>query len=352
MTIRINPILRISVLALIGLTSCIKGELPNIEADIVSVTSARGNLLNVVMQQGNIEAYAVPGTDLTDLTLDIAVSEGATISPAPEEVTDYSAPRTFRVLSEDKQWENIYTVTVRQSTIPTKYDFENWLQPDKMRYRIPYEVQESVNMMIWACGNQAYSFLLGKDDDYTAFPTFPTDMAYSGHYAAKLVTRLTGQIDKPIAAGNLYIGQFDGSRYDPKESTMFGLPFNGHPLRFRGVYNYTSGGKTHKGGIDDTCRIQAVLYRTDIGYRHLNGYTIQGCECIVARAELRNGCETSGYEPFDIEFKYLQPFDPALMSAGQYNLAVVFSSSSNGDDYDGAVGSILLIDNIEIICQD
>ena len=39
------------------------------------------------------------------------------------------------------------------------------------------------------------------------------------------------------------------------------------------------------------------------------------------------------------------------MARGCYNLAVIFTSSRNGDVYDGAPQSTLWIDNVEITCK-
>lgn len=358
----LKSFLNLSLLALVGLSSCIKGEKPNIEVDILSVTSPTDGILSVVMQADRVEVYAAPETDLADMRLDVTVSDGATIAPLPEAVTDYSEPVTFRVTSEDGAWTKDYLLAVRHGSVPTRFDFEHWTQPDRMRYLIPYEAiegadenDESARMMIWACGNQAYNFLTGKQDDYTAFPTQPTATAASGKRAAKLVTRLTGQIDKPIAAGNLFIGQFDCSLYEPRESTQFGLPFTRKPLRFRGMYHYRSGGLTRTSGVEDCCRMQAVLYRTDATVTHLNGFTIKTSPNVVARAELRERVTATpgdGFVPFDLEFVYTSEPDPALLERGGYNLAIIFSSSLNGDVYDGAEGSTLLVDDVEIICSE
>lgn len=84
-----------------------------------------------------------------------------------------------------------------------------------------------------------------KPDD---FPTFSTTDAYQGKLAAQLVTRSTGKwgalAGMPIAAGNLFIGTFDGSSAmaDPLGATHFGLPLGQKPVRFLGHYRYISGG--------------------------------------------------------------------------------------------------------------
>ncbi|MDE6691994.1 MAG: PCMD domain-containing protein, partial [Muribaculaceae bacterium] len=314
--------------------SCIKDEMPNMEVDILEVSAPSGNILSVVIHSDIIDVYVAPEVDKTELELSFLLSEGATISPDPETIVGYESPQSFTVTSEDGNWTKDYMVNVRHNSLPLKYDFENWMQPERMRYLIPYEKTESgERMLIWSCGNEAFNFLTGKNDDYTVFPTLPTDDAFGGNQAAMLVTRLTGQLDRPIAAGNLFIGQFDSSLREPRESTMFGLPFNNIPLTICGKYRYRSGGSTILSGERDGCRIQAVLYRTDQGEKHLNGFTIRTSPSIVARAEMTTTDDTPGeqYADFNLDFVYEADVDHDAMARGCYNLAVIFTSSRNGD---------------------
>lgn len=341
-----------------ALQGCIKDEKPNMEVDILDVLYQNEDILNVVLRLDGIDIYATPSIDRSNLSLEYVLSPGAAIKPDPASVTDYSEARTFTVTSEDRQWEKSYNVRVLLNEMPTKFDFENWRQPERMRYRIPYELiaeGESANneLHIWACGNEAYNFLTNKHDDYTVFPTQPTTDAHRGSYAAKLETKLTGQVDKPIAAGNLFIGQFDASMRDPRESTIFGLPFTRKPLRLRGMFKYESGGSSLASKQPDQCRIQAVLYRTDDKVKHLNGLTIKNSPNVVARAEYTGNSTpaNAGYIEFDLPFEYTSAVDAATIKKGGYNLTVVFSASCNGDVYDGAPGSVLYIDDVEIICE-
>jgi len=341
---------------LLGNTGCIKDMEPNIEADILDVSTDNEAVLNIVEHWGSIDVYGTPYLDASDLRLDFTISEGATISPDPAEITDYSAPRTFEVTSEDRKWKRSYSVAVTLNELPTRFDFEHWIQPERMRYLIPYEqlgrVHGESDMYIWASGNEAYNFLTNKNDDYTVFPTQPTTEVHGGEYAAKLVTRTTPELSKPIASGNLFIGKFDATQYEPRESTQFGLPFMKKPLRFRGWYRYRSGGPKYASGIPDECRMRAVLYYTDSHTRYLNGFTIKDSPNIVAKAEMQRGnTPGDGYVEFDLPFEYMSEIDPVRLKEGGYNLAVVFSSSCDGDVYDGAPGSVLLVDDVEIICD-
>lgn len=354
-----TALLFMSALPLFLATGCIKDELPNIGVDIKNVTSENGNILTVVYHNDAVDVYVEPNTDPSAISLNIEVSEGASILPDPGEVKGYEVPRVFSVTSEDRNWTKKYTVAVRYAGLPLKFDFENWKQPERMRYMIPVELclvdgKES-ELGIWASGNEAFNFLTNKDDDYTVFPTQPTDDAASGDKALKLVTCLTGQFDKPVAAGNLFLGQFDASLREPRESTMFGLPFSHKPLRVTGKYKYKSGGRTYFSATEDKCRILAVMYLTDENVTHLNGFNIRTSPNIVGMAELEDGSSTpgDGYHNFDIHFRYdsNKEINPELLANGRYNLALVFSSSIKGDVYDGAPGSTLFIDDVEIICE-
>ena len=97
----------------------------------------------------------------------------------------------------------------------------------------------------------------------------------------------------PIAAGNLFIGTFDGSSAmaDPLGATHFGLPLGQKPVRFLGHYRYISGGNvTGKDGKEiipvrrDIGQIYAILYETDDNVQYLDGSNITTSPNIVARA--------------------------------------------------------------------
>ncbi len=263
-------------------------------------------------------------------------------------------------MSEDAQWEKTWTIRVITADMPVVFNFEHWYQPDGKRYMLPCEyigdAGQPMQLNIWACGNEAYAYVAGKND-HTAYPTQPssTSDAFEGKYAVKLVTKSTGDLDKPIAAGNLFIGEFDPKDYEPRNGTHFGLPFRRKPLRFIGKYRYSSGGATLKTGEQDRCKIQAVLYRTDEQVKYLTGSTIAVSPYVIARAELPENSSSStsgeGYASFDVEFDYTGELDKAVLAKGGYNLAIVLSSSRNGDTYDGAVGSTLWVDTLEIVCD-
>lgn len=339
-------------------TSCIKDELPGIDADIEEVVFENTDgVLNVTYRHSEIDIYIDESRiDPSDMTLSAIISDGASITPSPAAIKDYTTPVTYTVTSEDGKWSNDWVITVISNDLPTYYDFENWYQPYGKKYMMPFEnigsEEQPMQLNIWACGNEAYAYVAGKHD-YTAYPTQPSteEEAYSGKHALKLVTRSTGDLYKPIAAGNAFIGEFDASDYEPRNGTHFGLPFRKRPLKFAGHFNYIPGGSTHITGEPDNCRLQAVLYTTDEQTKYLTGMTIADSPNVVARAEI-SSAGTEGYQRFEVDFVYTSEIDTELLKSGGYNLAIVMTASRNGDIFDGAVGSTLYVDNLQIVCDE
>ena len=260
------------------MSGCIKNEPLNTEADIVKCILPPGILKSDPLITNNtVLLLILPGTaEIDHLAPEFELTPGATIKPKSGTVRDFTTPQTYTVTSEDGQWSKVYTVTVSQTDIPTVYDFEHWRTANK--YETPYEVLEPGNeeMNIWASGNAGFAIAAGNAAKPDDFPTFSTTDAYQGKLAAQLVTRSTGKwgalAGMPIAAGNLFIGTFDGSSAmaDPLGATHFGLPLGQKPVRFLGHYRYISGGNvTGKDGKEiipvrrDIGQIYAILYETD-----------------------------------------------------------------------------------------
>lgn len=362
-----NNILTFCLLGLIcfSLTSCIKKEPLNSEADIEQCSLPEGTLKSDPLITNNtVQLMLLPGSaEITALAPEFTLTPGATIEPASGTTRDFTTPQTYTVTSEDRQWSKVYTVSVSQADIPTLYDFEHW-RTDK--FQTPYELLPSGDEQnIWSSGNAGYTFIAGSSAKPDDFPTFATTDAYQGKYAAKLVTRSTGfwgsLVGMPIAAGNLFIGTFDGSSAvsNPLGATHFGLPFEKKPVRFIGHYRYISGGNiTDKNGKEvvpaqrDMGQIYAILYETDDEVEYLDGSNITTSPNIVARAMVPLE-ETTGtaYQAFDIEFTYDKPYDPLKQQAFKYNLAVVFTASQGGAHFEGAVGSTLYVDAVQIIYE-
>ena len=216
---------------------------------------------------------------------------------------------------------------------------------------------------VWGSGNAGFS-LSAWDQPAEADPAIPID-GFDGK-AVQLTTRSTGSLGKlvkmPIAAGNLFYGTFDlrNALADALKATQFGHPFNRKPLTVTGYYKYTPAKTvTDRASkvledVKDSAAIYAVFYRNhdDSGQKVvLDGSNIKTSNLIVAMADMDYVAPKEDWTEFEIKFKYLTDIDLDVLEQNGYSLALVFSSSKQGDRFIGAIGSTLCIDKVRIICE-
>ena len=162
----------------------------------------------------------------------------------------------------------------------------------------------------------------------------------------------------PIAAGNLFIGSFDVSNAmsNPLKATKFGLPFRHVPTYLAGYYKYKAGDQFTEGGKPvngkrDICDIYAIMYETSESVPTLDGTNTFTSPNLVSTARINNAKETNEWTYFKLPFTTLPGkfIDKEKLRDGKYNIAIVFTSSLEGDHFNGAIGSTLLIDEAELI---
>ncbi len=395
------------LLMIVVLGSCIQSEPLNAEADIITcrILNGKGEVEknikgNIIINNTQILAQANPKIDLTNLALEVQLTEGATIFPDPSENRDYSETQKFTVTSEDGNWPKPYSVIIDTADLPVKYDFENWELNEKGNYHVIFEkISRSISdtekdvvfkQYVWASGNSGY-LLTGVATDPFSYPTVSVEGGVEGGKAVKLETKSTGtfgeQVRMPIAAGNLFLGSFDVANAvsKPLEATRFGLPFGKRPVTFKGYYKYKPGTGDFKAkdqnektvtipGQTDEGDIYAVLYKSEgLNKEVLNGNNVLTSRNIIALARVE--VEPSDhFVSFEIPFQYGEkvkiqwpgfiyrdpsedgggrylPFNEEEMNDYKYNLAVVFTSSKYGAYFAGSVGSTLYVDQVEVVCE-
>lgn len=376
--------------ALLGcatLTSCFKDEPLNAECDIEQAWIHAANpqevffqtadsLIDVLPSESELTFKVRSQANLTSLAPQFRITQGATISPASGTPQDFtSGPVGYRVTSEDGQYHRDYRVgvEVQSRTVSDTlcYDFEQYALTDGQNggqfYVWTDPATDGTQLANWATGNPGFNLAKASAaaDEY---PTVPLKEGYDGA-AARLVTRSTGawgvMVNRRIAAGNLFMGKFDVTKAltATLKTTQFGLPFTNDlpPVSFTGFYQYTPGetlqDKSGKAisGQQDRGQIYAILYRnTDAAGQSvmLYGDDVLSNPNIVAKAMVSTDGvgPTSGWTPFEATFLYTTDISDEVLQAGGYNLAIVFSSSINGDQFQGAVGSELLVDRVRVVC--
>ena len=376
--------------AMIGsatLTSCFKDEPLNAECDIEQAyihlddpTSmffqASDTLINVLPKENTVNFKVRLGSDCTALTPYFKLTEGATISPENGSTHDFSDGKEviYTVTSQDNHWSRPYKVRVIEDerTIgdTITYSFEHYKFneasdfSDANQYYEWFEINSKEQEIKdwWASGNQGFAISVpsARPDEY---PTAPTE-GYEGK-GVILTTRSTGElgaaVGKRIAAGNIFIGTFDGmsALMDAMKATQFGKPFDRKPIKFEGYYKFTPGKdfQDENGNIvqgkEDICNIYAVIYKNHDEHGNpvvLYGDDVKTSKQLVGIAEVKDIKTTDTWTKFETVFDYTEDIDLQLLENRGYNMAIVCSSSEEGASFKGAVGSTLCVDELQIIC--
>lgn len=386
-----NKCLSLLLLLWMGLfSSCLREELPGMEADILQVTvvsdhlgrifprvtAARQMVLSTTTDIVFVVSNRTTDADLNGIQLNFKLTPGARLSCREGDSPDFKGGKAvvYDVTSEDGHYQRTYTVRFMQAPIFNPImDFDHYeLERKSGRYYIWYGVDSlsGDRQSLWASGNEGFALTNARatPDEY---PTTICENGVKG-YGVQLKTRSTGMLGKmagkPIAAGNLFLGTFNVQEAlaHPLASTQFGIPINRKPLRFSGYYKWEpgayftdrAGNITPGPGRDgkDAPNVYAVLYRntdSDGSAVILNGSNVLKSSFIVAKAVVTYFQETGvsatdAWAKFDVAFDYSAATDPQLIREHGYSLAIVFTSSSLGAEFSGAIGSTLLIDECRI----
>lgn len=184
----------------------------------------------------------------------------------------------------------------------------------------------------------------------------------------RILTSRTDKKNQPstlcpaITAGTLFNGVFELNIFKPLKSTQFGTPCRFEPTMFKFTYKYTPGSEFYKqvvvnkdniaelvpGKIDE-CSIAAYLYEVASYTETLDGTNVTTSEKVIMSAILPSGVATTDYETLEIPFKETGrgAYNPKKL----YKLAIVCSSSKEGDLYNGGPGSTLYIKYLEVVTK-
>lgn len=363
------PMISLLTLLLVGLDSCIRPEAPNAEADILSVeVEGITPREKPLITNTSINIEVEPWIDRSAVALSFTLTPGATISPASGSKQDFTQPVTYTVTSEDKQWTKEYTVTIASSRpAPGHFDFEQ-VSRYKQRNNGDEAFYEFVisDGLKWACPNEGFMISLSLDPskdskDPSVYPVTQASDGYQGK-CARLATLGTGSFGamfkKPIAPGTLFLGDFNVNEAmsNHLKATLFGIPETRKPLMLTGYYKYKSGDKvTDKDskeikGKRDLPALYAVFFETDEETSYLDGTNVLTSSNIVLTAQLKDPKESDEWIHFELPFEPVEDksIDPAKLKDGRYKLTIVMTSSRDGADFVGAIGSTLLVDEMNL----
>ena len=384
--------LLVAALCSMAFTSCFKDEALNNECDIrkaymhldfpLQMFFSETDTVKVVDSGVSTIVFDVRDScNLTNLAPCFKLTKGATIFPESGSRHNFTDSVLYLVTSQDKNYSRKYIVKFNKvaesiATDTVHYNFDNFFLNTAGDYPGHYYVWSDKDsngneQNNWASGNEGFMISNSKATaaDVPTMPASETDHPT----CVKLMTRSTGTFGKmasmPIAAGNIFIGEFDISKSLDKNAagikgvlaTKFGLPFTGQPARFRGYYRYKRGETMTDAKLNvlsnkkDYGSIYAVFY--DNHDESGKSFVLHGDDAltssqIIAVANVGDIDNTDGWVEFDIPF-VMQPgksISKAKLKSRGYSLAIVASSSTEGGSYTGAVGSTLYIDDFVIEC--
>ena len=358
--------------------SCIKDEPENNECDILSAWVEGSEYEGYFFQRTQMKVEEVPSNSssvvftvrsvdsLPPMPVYFALSAGATITPANGSLQDFSqGPVTYTVTSEDGEWKRTYRVHFQSIAADSSYLFSfEHVDVEEMNngssYHVFYEEVDGIRHDWWASGNAGVA-ILRQNQTPEQFPTYST----TGGFCKKgvcLSTQLTGELgaamNKPIAAGNLFLGRFkmEAVLTNALAATEFGIPTDQQPTKVSGWYRY------HPGEVFTNIHLEEVPSRTDKGhiyavfYRNqdaagnpvvLNGSDVLTSEYIVSKTQLIIPSVIDEWTHFEMTFEG-GIADPEILASMGYSFTVVFSSSKDGDLFEGAVGSTLEVDEVRV----
>ena len=368
--------------------SCIKDEAPNNECDIESAWVEGAELEKLFYKPADMRKENISSTETsitfivrsmamvpTEIPVNFKITDKASIEPASGSLQDFTkGPVTYTVTSEDGQWNRTYKVAFTEPILPkSKFSYENvdtleggFLVLNK--YHQFYELnQNGEKQRFWASGNAGFALSLFSGAGPKQFPTYMSENGFEGN-GVRLKTMYAGDLGKgmgkPIAAGNLYLGRFmvEYAAMDPLKATEFGVQWDRDPVRITGYYKYKPGPEFTNVKMEvipdriDEASIYAVFYNNidpNGSQYFLYGEELADLDKIIDNPQVYKVARVSSLPPTDQWTRFEMFFEgrdvpEEAVANKNCNLAIVFSSSKSGAQFEGAIGSTLYIDEVEV----
>ena len=242
-------------------------------------------------------------------------------------------------LANGKEFPEIsFTTDSRVPTVPN-LNFDSWYQSGSVWY--PNESGRSD----WDTANKGTA-------DYGAVPTTPESSDVVSGKAARLESATAGMLGiNKFAAGNIYLGQF--GKIDGMGAILnWGYPFAGRPVALRGWYkyrpvniDYAESPYTGLKGTPDGCAIRVFLcdWSSQFVINTNKGIFLQEDDpSVIANKSIYSHSTDAAYKSFVIPIEYHDNRTPTYIE-------IVGSASRYGDYFTGGKGSVLLLDEFELV---
>ncbi|GGZ84209.1 PCMD domain-containing protein [Algibacter mikhailovii] len=299
------------------------------------------------------------GVDLSTIVLtELVLSSFASADTAIGDTLNLETPQFIVITAEDGTKYNWKIKSFIATANPQldNYDLNQWYKTSADYFEPGIDATST----IWGTGNPGTQIL-------NKLATTPLDLG-SSNLAAKMETldngKLAGTFGAPISAGSIFTGVFNSDNIDPtnpQAAIEFGTPFIGRPVKVKFKYAYQPGNENkNKDGdlldYSDACDVYALL-------EVRSGGKIERLATAWFRnEEVQNELTTKEleftYGALDDSFPdYMKPIEGRYVSKDSASFVLpthvtfVGSSSYDGANFAGAIGSLLIIDDVEFVYE-
>lgn len=280
------------------------------------------------------------------LVPEIRVSPGAKVVPASGVTVSFDHPEDFvqyTITSGDGTNTVDYVFTIRDKQLPNA-GFENWFTEIGMNSQPFPQPGKYKASTAWATANMGTSI----------YSIYGTSKIQDGNNTVIKVETVT-TVALPLVAGALYVGKFDldGAIADPTNpvaAAKLGIPFMEKPTAVQFKYSYMSGAQLIQAVLKDEGNLFGGFDVFNLEGKDKFGIKVvlekrEGDTVIeVAKNEFQSGLDVEQLTNLKLELNYLTNDDPTHMY-------ISFSPSFDGGTFKGAVGSTLIIEDVELLYE-
>lgn len=358
------------------------------------VDSASDRIVFLIRSYENVSQLPVTLRITAGATAFIQEADGSFTAFMNGSLVDFSDEKTqtFRVVSEDKQWNRTYSVVIKHDQ-PTAgdftLDFETYdlvvdAKGEGKYYEWPIADANVASIFTdgkWKNGNPGYKLCKSsaKPMEYPSVPV--AGGGPDGGTCVKLETKDTGSfgnmVNMRLASGSMFNGIFDvgNALKNPLKATRFGSPFTHKPVKLTVWLKYEPGpvfqdrqGKPVAGIVDEP-DAYVVFYRNQDESGNevmIDGNDMFTNPYIVGLGRLPHNfnedgsdklCDkpvhglTSEWQLVEIPVVYRKEVDQDILANKGYSFALSLASSWQGGYFQGAIGSKMFVGKVSLYCE-
>lgn len=252
------------------------------------------------------------------------------------------------------------TFTTEEATTLPNGNMDDWYKSGKTWYPVS-ESDYSTSGSFWDSSNPGTTTGAGALVNVNPTQGNSSIVHTSGGKSAELKSQYASAFGiGKFAAASLYSGKFNSLVGTNGAKIDFGQKFASRPTGLHGWFRYTSGKIDYRGdntpaglgekGTDDLCSIYMALAKAPHQLNNTDTSTFfdfENDDNIIAYGELPDAeavTTNNEWKEFNVELKYKD-----ITPQTAYYLIIVCSSSKYGDYFTGSTGSIMYIDDLELL---